>query len=136
AGQPVWAEALATCAASLRAVGPRVEVTPRAELWRPGGPGWAARSAEPDVATDTGPGRRFVLGDGWELRVGRNNADNDDLTHRFAHPDDVWLHASGVPGSHVVLRMQGRRGNPPRDVLEKAAAFAARYSKAKHAGAV
>ena len=58
------------------------------------------------------------------------------MTHRFAHPDDIWLHASGVPGSHVVLRMQGRSDNPPRQVLEAAAAIAARFSKAKHAGTV
>jgi predicted ribosome quality control (RQC) complex YloA/Tae2 family protein len=76
------------------------------------------------------------LPDGWEVRVGRDDADNDALTHRFARPDDVWLHASGVAGSHVVLRMHGRDGNPPRTVLEAAAALAARFSKAKHAGTV
>jgi predicted ribosome quality control (RQC) complex YloA/Tae2 family protein len=58
------------------------------------------------------------------------------LTHRFAHPQDVWLHAGGVPGSHVVLRMQGSTENPPRHILEQAAAIAARFSKAKHAGTV
>jgi predicted ribosome quality control (RQC) complex YloA/Tae2 family protein len=58
------------------------------------------------------------------------------LTHRFAAPDDVWLHASGASGSHVVLRMHGKSDNPPRDVLEAAAALAARFSKAKHAGTV
>lgn len=87
-------------------------------------------------ATDRDPGRRFVLPGDWEVRVGRNNAENDELTHGFAHPDDVWMHASGVSGSHVVLRMQGRRDNPPRDVLEAAAAIAARFSQAKHAGTV
>jgi predicted ribosome quality control (RQC) complex YloA/Tae2 family protein len=70
------------------------------------------------------------------VRVGRSNADNDALTHDFARPDDIWLHASGVAGSHVLIRMQGRAGNPPRQVLEAAAAIAARFSKAKHAGTV
>ena len=109
-----------------------------AKLWAPGGPAWqlAAPPAEAGRRTDAGPGRRFLLGGNWEVRVGRNNAENDELTHRFAAADDVWLHASGVPGSHVVLRMQGRKDNPPREILEAAAAIAARFSQAKHARTV
>ena len=76
-------------------------------LWSPGGPRWerpreAAPRAQRTPAVD-GPGRRFLLPGDWEVRVGRNNVENDELTHRFAHADDVWLHASAVPGSHVVL---------------------------------
>jgi predicted ribosome quality control (RQC) complex YloA/Tae2 family protein len=107
---------------------------------------WAAPEWEKPLAAptrgralpneDAGPGRIFTLAGGWEVRVGRSNEENDELTHRFARPDDVWLHASGAPGSHVVLRMQGRSGNPPRDVLEAAASIAARFSKAKHSGTV
>jgi predicted ribosome quality control (RQC) complex YloA/Tae2 family protein len=112
--------------------------SPTARLWAPGGlamgSGRRARGAAP--APRQGPGRRFLLDGGWEVRVGRSNAENDELTHRFARPDDIWLHASGVSGSHVVLRMPERGDNPPREVLEAAAAIAARFSKAKHAGTV
>lgn len=119
-----------------RACEASVTSVPLARLWESGGPGWqvAARPTAPDA--ETGPGRRFVVQDGWEIRVGRSNAENDELTHRFAHPNDIWLHASGVPGSHVVLRMGGRTDNPPREILQIAAAIAARFSKAKHAGTV
>jgi predicted ribosome quality control (RQC) complex YloA/Tae2 family protein len=133
--QPTWEDALRTAAPALRAAAPRAATTPLASLWAPGGPERDAAPQPPAKAPD-GPGRRFVLAGDWEVRVGRSNAENDELTHRFAAPDDVWLHASGVAGSHVVLRMRGRADNPPRDVLEAAAAIAARFSKAKHAGTV
>lgn len=132
-----WPAALAMNAAALHQLCPRAATTPAPALWTPGGPPWTARPAErPETARIEGPGRRYLLPGGWEVRVGRSNADNDELTHRFAHADDVWLHASGVAGSHVVLRMQSRAGNPPKDILEMAAALAARFSKAKHAGTV
>ena len=108
------------------------------KLWAPGGPPWQLAPPAEDArrVADAGPGRRFLLEGNWEVRVGRNNAENDELTHRFAAADDVWLHASGVSGSHVVLRMQGRKDNPPREILEAAAAIAARFSQAKHARTV
>ena len=141
-GQPSWRDALAAAAATFVAEVPAALRVSPAALWAPGGPavqpprqaGTAARGQA--EASDVGPGRRFVLPGGWEVRVGRSNAENDELTHRFAHPDDVWLHASGVAGSHVVLRMHGRRDNPPSDILQIAAGIAARFSKAKHAGTV
>jgi predicted ribosome quality control (RQC) complex YloA/Tae2 family protein len=130
-------EARTTWAASLSEALARADA---ATLWAPGGPRWE-RPPEPldnarRTATDDGPGRRFTLPGKWEVRVGRSNQENDELTHRFARPDDVWLHASGVPGSHVVLRMKGLRDNPPSDVLKAAAAIAARFSRAKHARTV
>jgi hypothetical protein len=138
-----WCDTLAACATTFAAEVPATLRVAPAALWIAGGPavppprpaGPAPAGGQPE-ARDLGPGRRFLLPGGWEVRVGRSNAENDELTHRFAHPDDVWLHASGVAGSHVVLRMQGRRDNPPREVLEIAAAIAARFSKAKHAGTV
>ncbi len=133
-----WSEALSAALEIWRSSVPRATTsTPLARLWAAGGPEWTAPRATPSQPSrPLGPGRRYVLPGGWEVRVGRDDADNDTLTHRFASPDDVWLHASGVAGSHVVLRMQGRAGNPPRAILEAAAALAARFSKAKHAGTV
>jgi predicted ribosome quality control (RQC) complex YloA/Tae2 family protein len=70
--------------------------------------------------------------DRWEVWVGRNNKENDELTHRASHSKDIWLHAQGVPGSHVILRTAGKPEQVPRTVLEKAAALAAQNSRARH----
>lgn len=136
---PEWSRVLQLAAPTWRAALSRnILDADAATLWAPGGPTWESpvAAASPARRDASGPGRCFTLPGGWEVRVGRNNRENDELTHGFAHADDVWLHASGVPGSHVVLRMQGRKDNPPRDVLEMAAAIAARYSQAKHARTV
>ena len=70
----------------------------------------------------------------WEVRVGRSASDNDELTFRHSHLRDVWLHAQGASGSHVVIRSAGRP--VPRQVIEEAACIAAHYSKAKTSGTV
>ena len=50
--------------------------------------------------------RRFVSAEGYQILVGRNNAQNDRLTMRFANGNDLWLHVGGGrPGSHVVIRL-------------------------------
>jgi len=76
------------------------------------------------------PYRTFLV-DGFEILVGRGEADNDTLTFDVAEPDDLWLHAAGgVPGSHVVVRRPAGSEVPPA-VVEAAAAAAAWYSKAR-----
>ncbi len=139
-GAAAWLEVLQAMPASWSdALPAALQRAGRRLLWSPGGPPWEApvEAVSPATAQSAGgPGRCFVLAGDWEIRVGRNNAENDELTHRFAQADDIWLHASGVPGSLVVLRMKGRKGNPPREIREMAAAIAARYSQAKHAGTV
>ncbi len=80
--------------------------------------------------------RRFDLDDQWFALVGRNDRENDEITFRVAAPDDLWLHAQQMPGSHVVLKSHGSPGNPPDAILEKAAAIAAHFSKARHASLV
>lgn len=82
------------------------------------------------------PFRRYLIDGRWEAWVGRSNQENDELTHRASHPTDLWLHAQGVPGSHVILRTQGHPEQIPHRVLEKAAALAALHSKARHSGLV
>ncbi|MDU0372749.1 NFACT RNA binding domain-containing protein [Hymenobacter endophyticus] len=65
---------------------------------------------------------------GFTILVGRNAQNNDLLTQRYAHKDDLWLHAKDVTGSHVVIRQ--RPGQPvPAPVLERAAQLAAWYSR-------
>lgn len=78
---------------------------------------------------------REILFQGWKLLVGKSAAGNDYLTTKLARPDDLWLHAEGMPGSHVLIANPGRREVPP-EVLRKAAAIAAYYSKGRGAGKV
>ncbi len=82
------------------------------------------------------PFRRYRLQDRWEVWVGRDSEENDQLTHRDSHPRDIWLHAQGVPGSHVILRTDGRPDLVPRGVLAQAAAIAALHSRARHSSLV
>lgn len=71
--------------------------------------------------------------DGYEVWVGRNAKSNDQLTTQ-AHKEDVWLHARGVGGSHVVIRMDNHKEMPPKETLLKAASVAAWNSKARGSG--
>lgn len=71
--------------------------------------------------------KRFFY-QGFDIWVGKNAKNNDLLTQKYAHKDDLWLHAKDVSGSHVVVKHQS--GKPfPKDVIEKAASLAAFYSK-------
>ena len=68
---------------------------------------------------------------GFTILVGRNAQNNDLLTQKYAHKDDLWLHAKDVSGSHVVIRH--RAGQPvPEPVVERAAQLAGWYSKRQH----
>lgn len=73
--------------------------------------------------------RRFMSVSGLEIIVGRNDAENDELIH-WARRSDVWLHAQGVSGSHVILRSPGKQ-MPDHRSIEQAASIAAFYSKSK-----
>jgi predicted ribosome quality control (RQC) complex YloA/Tae2 family protein len=74
--------------------------------------------------------RTFDVG-GFQVLVGKGDADNDALTFRVAEPRDFWLHVAGVPGSHVVVRNPDQLEELPREVLEQAAGLAAWHSKAR-----
>ena len=68
---------------------------------------------------------------GFTILVGRNAVNNDLLTQKYAHKDDLWLHAKDVTGSHVVIRH--RSGQPvPESVVEHAAQLAGWYSRRQH----
>lgn len=69
---------------------------------------------------------------GFEVLVGRNNRQNDGLLRRGA-PDDLWFHARGVPGAHVLLRRAGRPGKVPDADVTFAAGLAAGHSQAAQA---
>ena len=67
--------------------------------------------------------------DGYTVQVGKNARQNDVIL-RTARPDDLWLHARGVPGSHVIVRRHGL-ADIPQEVIVAAARLAARHSKAR-----
>ena len=69
---------------------------------------------------------KFRSHDGFEILVGRNNYQNEELSFKIASGNDWWFHAKGIPGSHVIIR-SGDREVPDR-TYEEAAALAAYYS--------
>ena len=77
--------------------------------------------------------RRYFTATGWSVWAGRNNKENDLLTHRMAAQNDIWFHAQGYPGSHVILRRQGYRDEPSSQTIKEAAAVAAYWSKGRTA---
>lgn len=82
------------------------------------------------------PFRRFVVSGGFEVWAGKNSANNDELTVRHARPNDLWFHARGVGGSHVVLRVPSSGAPVPREAIREAASIAAYYSKHRNAKTV
>lgn len=80
--------------------------------------------------------RRFVSPDGFVVLVGRTASDNDIVTFKLGAPQDFWMHVSGASGSHVIVRNPEGVDRLPRETLRFAAALAAGYSKARHAGRV
>lgn len=91
---------------------------------------------EPETKSQqpTLPYRTFELEEGYVLYVGKNSANNDQLTMRFAKQNDYWFHVRGQSGSHCVLRApQSKVGKIPKRILEQAAAIAAYYSSARNA---
>ena len=85
--------------------------------------------------TAAAPPFRTIGYEGWDILVGKSAAGNDYITMKLARPDDLWLHAEGMPGSHVVVRNPGKR-DIPEGVLKKAASLAAWYSKGKNSAKV
>jgi len=75
--------------------------------------------------------KRYRTEEGMEIWVGRNDEGNDYLTTRLARGNDLFFHLEGYPGSHVVLRTEGRTDPPPRSLLD-ACELAVHFSKLKN----
>lgn len=71
----------------------------------------------------------YKSSDGYDMYVGKNNFQNDDLTFKLAASYDWWFHAKGIPGSHVIVKSNG--DELPDSTFEEAAKLAAFYSKAR-----
>ena len=79
---------------------------------------------------------RSVMVDGFEVLIGKGDAENDQLTFKVADNLDFWFHVASVPGSHVVIRNPDKLSELPRSVIERAAELAAYHSKARDGGKV
>lgn len=71
----------------------------------------------------------YISSDGFHMYVGKNNYQNDELTFKFATGNDWWFHAKKIPGSHVIVKAEGKE--LPDRTFEEAARLAAYYSKGR-----
>ena len=125
--------------AALAALAERADV---ARLVRKHVPARPAESGVPQKKAPRGPfadlprklhPRRYVSADGLEIWVGRSDEGNDYLSTRLARGKDLFFHLDGAPGSHVVLRTEGR-ADPPSESVIDACELAVQFSKFKNAG--
>lgn len=71
----------------------------------------------------------YISSDGFDIYVGKNNLQNEEITFQLAQGNDWWFHAKGMPGSHVIVKSGGKE--LPDATFEEAGRLAAFYSKAK-----
>ncbi len=128
AGVQEEADAAADLLARLRACTTRTEVLDLLASEKAAVTRLVGREAAGDAAE---PFRRIALPGGFEALVGKNARGNAELTTRLARPHDLWLHARGVPGAHVVVRRPSRTSVVPPEAVEVAARAAAHYSEAR-----
>lgn len=77
---------------------------------------------------------KFRSSDGFDILVGRNNRQNDQLTLKTAKATDMWLHTQGLAGSHVIIKAEGKE--VPEQTLFEAAMLAAYHSKGRESSQV
>lgn len=71
----------------------------------------------------------YLSSDGFHIYVGKNNYQNEELTFKFASGNDWWFHAKGIPGSHVIVKTEGKE--LPDRTFEEAGRLAAHYSQGR-----
>ena len=94
----------------------------------------AAKGGKDEIPSRLRP-KRYRTEEGLEIWVGRNDAGNDYLTTRLARGNDLFFHLDGYPGSHVVLRTEGRTDPSSKSILDSCE-LAVHFSKMKNAGSV
>ena len=87
----------------------------------------AAGSKKPKI---TSRPYHYLSSDGFHIYVGKNNYQNEEVTFKLADGGDWWFHAKGIPGSHVIVKTEGKE--LPDRVFEEAGALAAYYSKGRN----
>jgi predicted ribosome quality control (RQC) complex YloA/Tae2 family protein len=95
--------------------------------------GWASEKPKHSSSAMVKRPRRFDIA-GFPVFVGRNAAQNEQVTFERGDPHDLWLHARGLPGAHVVVKSGGR--DVPSGVIREAARLAAYYSSARESNRV
>jgi predicted ribosome quality control (RQC) complex YloA/Tae2 family protein len=96
----------------------------------------ATGSSVADAAASGGAApRQYTSPGGFTVLVGRNNKQNDVLSHQIAKPGDMWMHVRGMPGSHTVVKVAAGQ-EPDEQDLQFAADLAAWFSKGREAGKV
>nr|WP_288555289.1 NFACT RNA binding domain-containing protein [uncultured Mediterraneibacter sp.] len=90
--------------------------------------GYIRRRSGQKKAKITSKPFHYISSDGFHMYVGKNNLQNDELTFRFANGGDWWFHSKKYPGSHVIVKTEGKE--LPDRTFEEAARLAAHYSKA------
>ena len=95
--------------------------------------GYQLAGPGPDAGREVVPFRAFTVTGGFQVWAGKSSENNDLLTMKYAKPNDLWFHARGSSGSHVVLRVGTGRGEPSKRAIHEAAGIAAYYSKMKGA---
>lgn len=75
--------------------------------------------------------KEFLLDDKYSVLIGRDSKSNDLLSTKIAKQNDYWFHARGLPGSHVVLRVDKPKEGIPKNILKNVAQLAAFHSKGK-----
>ncbi|MFQ5753244.1 MAG: NFACT RNA binding domain-containing protein [bacterium] len=80
--------------------------------------------------------KKYQSTGGFEILVGQDDESNDALTFSIGQANDIWLHVSAAPGSHVILRCGQAKVKPDQESLREAAALAAWFSKMRRGGQV
>jgi len=80
--------------------------------------------------------KKIMIDEQRKIYIGKNGENNDRLTFQFAGKNDLWFHAQGVPGSHVILKKSSSEEQVPSDIIKTAARMAAGHSRAKHSANV
>ncbi len=93
----------------------------------------ALGATETEQDQERAPFRVFTVHGGFEVWAGKSSTNNDELTLRHARPEDLWFHARGASGSHVILKVSSAAGEPGKRAKAEAAGIAAYYSKMKNA---
>lgn len=79
------------------------------------------------------PIRRSISSEGFEMLCGKSGTGNDLILQKHASNEDIWFHVSNLPGSHVLIKVAGRKNELTKKTIEEAASLAAWHSKAKNA---
>jgi predicted ribosome quality control (RQC) complex YloA/Tae2 family protein len=95
---------------------------------------YGAKGKAPAKPRQGGEPLRLTTPEGFTIYVGKNSYQNDHVTFDLGTGGDIWLHARGVPGAHVIIKSGGRP--IPQPILQRAAGLAAWYSQSRTAGSV